>query len=159
MAVTTQREECTATVRRRLLMSMRTGPTAMEAGVHHGRGTTPAPAHALDRRVESIAGGDRPPSCGFDFRPMRRSAVVTRPARMGFGCRGISPSRGRNLVVGLVSIEVNRRAQHAKTDRMDVEKLFAMLLRYVGGEQTVWRMCGVPTEVDEHRRPSCIGNC
>src|SRR5262249_11808220 len=47
-----------------------TGATAMEAGVHHGRGTTPAPAHALDRRVESIAGGDR-----------RRQAAVSAPCR------------------------------------------------------------------------------
>ena len=57
-----------------------------------------------------------------------------------------------NLVVDSSSIEVNRRARRAKTDRMDVEKLLAMLLRYVGGEQTVWRIVRVPSEVDEHRR-------
>src|SRR5207253_6973604 len=38
--------------------------------------------------------------------------------------------------VQATSIEVNRRARRAKTDRMDVEKLLGMLLRYVGGEQT-----------------------
>jgi transposase len=48
--------------------------------------------------------------------------------------------------------EVNRQARRAKTDRMDVEKLLAMLLRYVGGERTVWRIVRVPGEVDEHRR-------
>jgi transposase len=35
---------------------------------------------------------------------------------------------------------------------MDVEKLLAMLLRYVGGEQKVWRIVHVPSEGDEHRR-------
>ena len=57
-----------------------------------------------------------------------------------------------NVVVDSSSIEVNRRARRAKTDRMDVEKLLAMLLRYVGGERRVWRVVRVPTEADEHRR-------
>src|SRR5881397_143134 len=35
-----------------------TGPAAMEARVQHGRRTTPAPPHALDRRVGSITRGD-----------------------------------------------------------------------------------------------------
>src|SRR3989442_1650020 len=59
MTVTTQREECTRTGWRATTNVDGTGPTAMEAGVHHGRGTTPAPAHVVDRRVGSIAGGDR----------------------------------------------------------------------------------------------------
>jgi transposase len=57
-----------------------------------------------------------------------------------------------NLVVDSSSIEVNRRARRAKTDRMDVEKLLAMLLRYVSGERTMWRIVRVPSEADEHRR-------
>src|SRR4029450_12322989 len=52
-------------------------PTAMEAGVHHGRGTTPAPAHAVHRRVGSSAGGDRGRQAAGSA-PCRR-AGVTRP--------------------------------------------------------------------------------
>jgi hypothetical protein len=36
------------------------------------------------------------------------------------------------------SIEVNRRKRRSKTDRIDVQKLMHMLLRYHGGEQLVW---------------------
>jgi transposase len=55
-------------------------------------------------------------------------------------------------VVDSSCIEVNRRARRAKTDRMDVEKLLAMLLRYAGGELAVWRIVRVPSEADEQRR-------
>jgi transposase len=57
-----------------------------------------------------------------------------------------------NLVVDSSSIEVSRRARRAKTDRIDVEKLLAMLLRYVDGEASVWRVVRVPSEADEERR-------
>src|ERR1700674_3669166 len=40
-----------------------------------------------------------------------------------------------NIVVDSASIEVNRRARRAKTDRLDGDKLLAMLLGYVGGER------------------------
>jgi transposase len=38
-----------------------------------------------------------------------------------------------NLVVDPASIEVNRRARRAKTDRLDSDKLLSMLMRYYGG--------------------------
>ena len=72
--------------------------------------------------------------------------------RDGFWIHRYLTSLGvENLVVDSSSIEVNRRARRAKTDRMDVEKLLAMLLRYVGGERTVWRIVRVPSEAG---RPS-----
>ncbi len=57
-----------------------------------------------------------------------------------------------NLVVDSASIEVNRRQRRAKTDRLDIEKLLAMLLRYHAGEHTVWRVVHVPSVVDEDNR-------
>jgi transposase len=57
-----------------------------------------------------------------------------------------------NLVVDSSSIEVNRRARRAKTDRLDVERLLALLLRYVGGEPSALRVVRVPGEADEHGR-------
>ena len=58
----------------------------------------------------------------------------------------------RNLVVDSSSIEVNRRARRAKTDRLDMERLLALLLRYVGGERAALRAVRVPSEADEQRR-------
>jgi transposase len=45
-----------------------------------------------------------------------------------------------NLIVDSASIEVNRRARRAKTDRLDAGKLLTMLIRYHLGEHQVWRI-------------------
>jgi transposase len=57
-----------------------------------------------------------------------------------------------NLVVDSASIEVNRRAKRAKTDRLDVEKLVTMLIRYDSGEQKVWCVVHVPSVEAEDNR-------
>jgi transposase len=57
-----------------------------------------------------------------------------------------------NLVVDSASIEVNRRARRAKTDRLDGDKLLAMLLRYAAGERRVWSVLRVPTAEEEDAR-------
>jgi transposase len=57
-----------------------------------------------------------------------------------------------NLVVDSASIEVSRRGKHAKTDRLDVEKLVTMLLRYHGGESRVWSVVQVPSLAAEDQR-------
>jgi len=56
-----------------------------------------------------------------------------------------------NIVVDSASIEVNRRARRAKTDRLDGDKLLAMLLRHHGGER-VWSVLHEPTPEDEDAR-------
>ena len=57
-----------------------------------------------------------------------------------------------NLVVDSSSIEVNRRARRAKTDRMDVGKLPTMLMRYDNGERRVWSVVRVPRVEQEDSR-------
>ena len=57
-----------------------------------------------------------------------------------------------NLVVDSASIEVSRRGKHAKTDRLDVEKLLSMLLRYHAGESRVWSVVQVPSLAAEDQR-------
>jgi transposase len=57
-----------------------------------------------------------------------------------------------NLVVDSASIEVNRRAKQAKTDKLDLGKLLTMLMRYQASEQKVWHVVHVPSaEVEDHR--------
>jgi transposase len=56
-----------------------------------------------------------------------------------------------NIVVDSSSIEVNRRARRAKTDRLDGDKLLAMLLRHHCGER-VWSVVHQPTPEDEDAR-------
>jgi transposase len=57
-----------------------------------------------------------------------------------------------NRVVDSASIEVNRRARRAKTDRLDALKLVRMLVRVCGGERDVWREVRVPSPADEAAR-------
>jgi transposase len=57
-----------------------------------------------------------------------------------------------NIVVDSSSIEVNRRARRAKNDRLDGDKLLAMLMRYHAGERRVWAVVRVPTPKHEDER-------
>jgi len=55
-------------------------------------------------------------------------------------------------VVDSSSIEVNRRARRAKTDRLDAIKLVQMLIRVCYGEPRVWSEVRVPTAAVEAAR-------
>jgi transposase len=66
--------------------------------------------------------------------------------------RALTQQAVENLVVDSASIEVNRRARRAKSDRLDVRKLLTMLLRYDAGERRVWSVVHVPTPVEDDRR-------
>lgn len=57
-----------------------------------------------------------------------------------------------NLVVDSASIEVNRRARRAKTDRLDSDKLLSMLIRYHTGERRMWAVARIPTPEQEDDR-------
>lgn len=57
-----------------------------------------------------------------------------------------------NIVVDSSSIEVNRRARHAKTDRLDVRKLLEQLRRWAGGATRTWSVVHVPTAEAEDAR-------
>ncbi len=73
--------------------------------------------------------------------------------RDGFWIHRALTQRGMaNRVVDSSSIEVNRRARRAKTDRIDALKLVRMLVRACGGERDVWREVRVPSQADEAAR-------
>jgi transposase len=66
--------------------------------------------------------------------------------------RYLTASGIENLVVDSASIEVNRQAKRAKTDRLDVRKLLSMLIRYDSGEKKVWSVVHVPSVEAEDKR-------
>jgi transposase len=73
--------------------------------------------------------------------------------RDGFWLHRYLESQGvANVVVDAASIEVNRRFRRAKSDGLDVAKLLTMLIRWHGGERTLWSVVNVPTVADEDRR-------
>jgi transposase len=57
-----------------------------------------------------------------------------------------------NIIVDSSSIEVNRRARRAKTDKLDVQKLASMLIRHHSGERKLWSIVRVPSVEEEDRR-------
>lgn len=57
-----------------------------------------------------------------------------------------------NLIVDPASIEVDRRKRRAKTDGIDVKKLFDRLVRYDQGQKDVWRVVAVPSVEQEDAR-------
>jgi transposase len=84
-----------------------------------------------------------------------RAPVVScyEAGREGFWIHRALVARGiANRVVDSSSIEVNRRARRAKTDRIDAIKLVQMLVRAWCGERTVWREVRVPTAAAEAAR-------
>lgn len=63
----------------------------------------------------------------------------------------------RNVVVDSSSIEVNRRARQAKTDRLDGEHLVRQLIRYWSGDRQVWRVVQVLSREQEDARQGSRG--
>src|ERR1700751_1352053 len=63
--------------------------------------------------------------------------------------------RGQGIInheIDPSSIEVNRRARRAKTDRIDLEKLMRAFLAHLRGEPRVCSIVHVPTVEDEDRK-------
>jgi transposase len=93
----------------------------------------------VQRRL-GLAGGTRVVSC-------------YEAGRDGFWVhRALTAIGVENRVVDSASIEVNRRARRAKTDRLDALKLVMMLVRVCSGEPRVWHEVRVPTIAQEAAR-------
>jgi transposase len=152
MTVTTRRDECSATPGR-LLMSMELGRRQWKLGFTTGVGQRTRRrtllAEAWSRLPEEISAA----KARFGLADDAPVVSCYEAGPDGFWVHRYLTTLGlENLVVDSSSIEVNRRARRAKTDRLDVEKLLALLLRYVGGERSAWHVVRVPSEADEDRR-------
>jgi transposase len=66
--------------------------------------------------------------------------------------RAVTKLRLVNRVVDSSSIDVNRRARRAKTDRIEAVKLVRLLVRVCQGEDGGWREVRVPTRAEEAAR-------
>jgi transposase len=71
----------------------------------------------------------------------------------GFWLHRSLEERGvRNHVIDPASLQVNRRARGAKTDRIDAECLLRSLMIYLRGEPKVWSVVRVPSVAEEDAR-------
>lgn len=73
----------------------------------------------------------------------------------GFWLHRWLESRGiKNRVLDAASVQVNRRARQAKTDRLDLERLMSALMRHDWGDRLACRVVHVPSVAQEDdRRP------
>lgn len=152
MTATTRSTECSAPGAS-LMLAFELGSTKWVLGF------TTAPAQRP--RLRTITAGDLPgltkeillakTRFGLPFDAPVRSCFEA--GRDGFWLhRWLITQDVENVVVDSSSIEVNRRARHAKTDRLDVGKLLALLLRWLGGERKVWSVVHVPSPEAEAQR-------
>jgi hypothetical protein len=96
------------------------------------RGSSRYTVDAGDKRAVLDAIAKAKARCGLVGNVVVRSCYEA--GRDGFWLhRWLNEQGIDNLVVDSASIEVNRRARRAKTDRLDGGKLLTMLVRYHGG--------------------------
>src|SRR5215468_5017602 len=71
----------------------------------------------------------------------------------GFWLHRLLEAHGiRNYVIDPASLQVDRRARRAKTDRIDVERMLRSLMAYLRGEPKVWSIVRVPSVAEEDDR-------
>jgi transposase len=152
MTTTTRTTECTAAAAT-LFLAFELGSTKWTLGFTTAPAQRPrlrtVAAKDLSAVVREIADAKR----RFDL-PAESGVVSCYEAgRDGFWLhRWLTDRAIPNLVVDSSSIEVNRRQRRAKTDRLDVAKLLAMLQRWVVGETKVWSVVHVPSVEQEDAR-------
>jgi transposase len=119
------------------------------------------PGFGVDPWIRTVVAGDITGATRLGSQARARfqlpaAAVVVscyEAGRDGFWIhRAVTALGWSNRVVDSASIEVNRRARRAKTDRIDARKLVRMLIRVCAGERDVWREVRVPAVAAEAAR-------
>lgn len=140
-------------IKKSLYLSFELGESDWKLGFSTKLGEKPRrrmiPARDIKKLRDEIEGAKR----HFDLPENAPVMSCYEAGREGFWLhRYLSETGVENLVVDSSSIEVNRRARRKKTDRLDVQKLLRMLIRYAYGERNVWSVVHVPSVEDEDRR-------
>jgi transposase len=136
-----------------LMLAFELSERTWKLGFTRGRGERPRvrqiPAGAVDRLADEVARA----TARFGLPADTRVVSCHEAGREGFWLHRYVVAQGwTNYVVDSSSIEVNRRARRAKTDRLDLAGLLRLLERYVQGEDRVWRVVRVPSEAEEDAR-------
>ena len=119
------------------------------ATIAGGRRERSVPARDLGKLFAEIAAAKR----RFGLPPHARVISCYEAGRDGFWLdRALRANGTENLVVDSSSIEVPRRARRRKTDRLDLGKLMALLLRWAAGERKAWSVVRVPSPEAEDVR-------
>ena len=130
-----------------LELSAKTWKVALSDGARPGR-VVCVPAREVDALLAVLEEARQ----RFHLPSEARTLVCQEAGRDGFWIhRQLERAGVESLVVDPSSIEVNRRARRAKTDRLDALKLLQMLIRHHRGER-VWSVLRAPTAEQEDAR-------
>ena len=156
MMTMTRTEESTAVatpIAPTLLLAFELGERTWKLGFTTGVAQQPRirqiPARAIDRLAEELA------RAKARFRLPADAPVMScyEAGREGFWLhRWLVAHVVSNHVIDSSSIEVNRRARRAKTDRLDLGGLLSLLARHRQGDRQVWRVVRVPSVEEEDAR-------
>lgn len=148
--VTTRKEVPTAPV---LYMAIEIGERQWKLGFSIGMGQRPRIRVVSSRDLERLAAEIRAAKARFKVAEDAPVLSCYEAGREAFWPhRALTRMGVQNIVVDSSSIEVNRRARRAKSDKLDVVKLGEQLIRYHAGETRVWSVVRVPTPAQEDRR-------
>ena len=135
-----------------LLLAFELGERTWKLGFTTGLGQRPRvrqiPARSTDRLLEEIA------RAKVRFKLPADAPVLScyEAGREGFWLhRWLVAHAVSNHVIDSSSIEVNRRARRAKTDRLDLGGLLSLLARHQQGDRR-WRVVRVPSVGEEDAR-------
>jgi transposase len=136
-----------------LYLALALSNTEWQLGFTIGLGQAPRLRKLAARDLAGFAEEIRLSKVRFGLPEQTRVLSCYEAGRDGFWVHRALTAQGvTNLVVDAASLEVNRRARRAKTDRMDVTKLLTMLIRYAHGEKKVWSVLHPPSPEEEDQR-------
>lgn len=148
--VTTRQEAPVAPV---LYMAIEIGERQWKLGFSIGMGQRPRIRVVASRDLERLEAEIRAAKARFKVSEDAPVLSCYEAGRDAFWPhRALTRLGVQNIVVDSSSIEVNRRARRAKSDRLDVVKLCEQLIRSHAGEKRVWSVVRVPTPAQEDRR-------
>jgi transposase len=136
-----------------LYVAFELGKKEWKLGLTSGFGVPPWVRTVASRDWRAVENAIQQARRRFDLPTTARVVSCYEAGRDGFWIHRKLTQLGLiNRVVDSASIEVNRRARRAKTDRLDARKLVTLLVRVWGGEQDAWHEVRVPTVADEAAR-------
>ena len=136
-----------------LLLAFELGQRSWKLGLSAGIGQRPRVRQIPAGAVGVIANEMVRAKTRLGLRPEAAVISCDETGRDGFWLPRELVAQGiTNHVVDSSSMEVNRRAPRAKTDRLDRDGFLSLLARYVQGDWRVVRVVRVPTVADEDAR-------
>jgi transposase len=136
-----------------LYVAFELGKKEWKLGLTSGFGVPPWVRTVASRDWRAVENAIQQARRRFDLPTTARVVSCYEAGRDGFWIHRKLTQLGLiNRVVDSASIEVNRRARRAKTDRLDARKLVTLLVRVWCGEQDAWHEVRVPTVADEAAR-------